>query len=263
MKKLLTKALGVVLSLAVAASCLAPATVHAAVEAPKKQTVYLTSKKGENTTAICVSGLTKDQKIKKSSVKSSKKSVAKLFYLERYAAQVDYSSEFYEDNYDNYDESFNYAEYYIYLKVKKAGTTTISYKVDNKKYTTVLTVKNYTNPLKEVKITGINSGKDIAKKLKNQNNANITLKKNVSDAILKLKANKNWKITNVSMNSLEKESDGYYYVVEQYSYYTDKKRSSVNLNVGDLKAKGAYRISVTMQNTKDGGTLNCYYYINY
>lgn len=141
MKKLLTKALGVVLSLAVAASCLAPATVLAAVEAPKKQTVYFTSKnKGESATAY------------------------------------------------------------------------------------------------------------------------LNLTKNVSDATLKLTANKNWKITSADVYFYEKNEYGYY---DQVHYNSRSKgRSSLKINLGDLSKKESYEVHIQMTNTKDGGTLDCHYYVN-
>lgn len=263
MKKLLTKALGVVLSLAVAVSFLAPTTALAAdnVQAPKNVTIYRTSKNGTSYDGFYVTGLTKSQKIKKSTVKSKNSKVVALDCIERHETNSGYLTEFFNGAKDN-GYSWEDYEYYIGLELKKAGTAKIEYKIDNKKYETKVTVKNYENPLKTIKITGINSGKNIASKLNKQNSAELKLKKSPKDAVINLTSNKNWKVTNVYFRTLTKGDYGYS-TTEQISYSSYNGRSTVKLNVGDLSKKGAYQITIISVNTKNGATMYNYFYVNY
>ncbi|MBQ8527073.1 MAG: hypothetical protein IJ429_01245 [Lachnospiraceae bacterium] len=263
MRKTIKKFLTIALAATVAVSAFTPVTAKAA-DVPSSMTIYRTSKSGTSNTSIYISNLKKSATIKKSSVKSSDKKVATINYLNKDTYNSTYNYKYYNGSKDNTYKN-SYANYYISLSLKKAGTSTISYKLDGKTYKTKVTVKNYTNPLKSVKISGISG--NLAGKLKKQNSAKAKLKKSPKNATVKLTANKNWKITGVSLSTVKKiKQDGgtSYSTQEQYSYYAyNGGKSSATLRVGNLSKKNAYQVNVNMVNTKTGGSLYCTYNINY
>lgn len=269
MNKIAKKIFGVALAAMMAVTTLSPMAVQAAdepqIEAPK--TVYLSSSKGTENAFIQVFNLKESQMVKKSSVKSSNSKVAKLNYLDtsisKYSGKTEYFQSGMEDS--SYNNSYN--SNYIGLELLKAGKSTISFKIGSKSYSTDITVKKYTNPLRSVQISGISSGKNIASKLKKRSDANLTLKKSAKNAVIKLKAKSGWKISNVSLARNKKvtygDSYSYYDRVDSYNYASSKGASSVSLRVGTLKGKQPYTVEVRMKNTKDGGSMDCYYFINH
>ena len=67
----------------------------------------------------------------------------------------------------------NTCSYSIGLKMKKAGSTNISFSVGGITYVTAVTVVKYVNPVKTIKIKGINKSKNIASKTKKKNYVNF------------------------------------------------------------------------------------------
>ena len=133
-------------------------TAFAAISVPKSQTVYLTSKNGTSSVSIPVNGLTKKQKITKSSVKSSNTSVMAPSSLDRNTNE--YTTQYINNKSKDYSSS--YVSSSIYFDAKKAGTSTITFKVGSKSYKSKVTVKKYVNPATTIIIPGVNSGKNIA-----------------------------------------------------------------------------------------------------
>lgn len=265
MNKIAKKLFGFVLAAAMTVTALSPAAVQAAETTPyveADQTIYRTRSTSTTTNSIYVGNLTKSQTIKKSSVKSSNTKVVKLRYLEKYVSDYSYKTQYYTEQSDHEYGHKSYG-YYIGVELLKAGTSKVSFKIGDESYSTKITVKNYTNAIDTMKITGISSGKNIASKLKKQNNASLTLNKNVKNAAVTVKAKSGWKVTNVYVNSLEKVSEYSYHTEEQYGYYAyGDGKSSVSLKVGTLQGKKPYTIRVVLKNTSNGGEMSCYYYIN-
>ena len=227
-------------------------TAFAAISIPKSQTVYLRSKSGTTSytgiVGIAVDGMTKKQKITKSSVKSSNTSVIAPTSMYRNASDSSYQS--FENS--GYDYSRSSAYSYIDLVAKKPGTATVSFKIGSKTYKTKVTVKNYVNPAATIKIPGVNSGKNIASKFKSQNYASGKQAKTVKSGKISVKAASGWKLTNISVYDNRTN--------QTISYWSSKGVSSVSLPVAfALKAKGRYDYTFTFKNTKNKAELQLSY----
>ena len=255
MKKIIQKAAALALTLAVLVTAV-PVSVMAAPYVPENQTVYRYGK-GVTSTSIYVGGLSKSQTIKKSSVKSSDPSVVKPGYLQKSSNSYNYQTEYFDNTAPTKTGSDNYS-YSIGLKLLKKGSSRISFMIGNKKYETAVNVKDYTNPIKTVKIAGLKNGKstNLASKLNSMNMTNLKLTKNKSDAVVEVSVKSGWKLTSIELYS-PKESA--YYSVRNYA----KGVNGAKLHVGTLKKNQPYQVKLEFKNTKDNGTITSYYYINY
>ena len=122
------------------------------------------------------------------------------------------------------------------------------------------TVKKYENPVKTLKIKGINSGKNLAGKFKNQYNASAAIKKNISNATVTVEAAKNWEITNVSFYTYRnKKSPSYIGSLTLNNYMEFKKK--VTLRPGSLNKSQKYSVVIGCINKKTGGSLACFFTI--
>ena len=252
MKQLVKKVFAAALALTVMFTMLAPVTAEAAVTYNKSQTLYRTSKSGTSYTGIQVSGLTKSQTIKKSSVKSDKTSVAKPWYLER--STYSYKTEYFSSNMTGND--YNSYSYYIGLELKKAGKAKISFKIGSKTYTSTVTVKNYTNPLSSVTVTGVNSGKNIASKLNSSNYCyNLKLTKTTKNAVVKVKPKSGWKVTSINVENSQTGD------TMSISNYGTKGVSNASLKVGTLTKNKRVTLRITCVD-KTGASVYMNYYIN-
>ena len=247
MKKFLKSFLAITTALVCAVTLLTPASFQAAVSVPKSQVVYLNSKTGSNYTSIYISGLKQSSKI--TSVKTDKKSVANPYAVSRSGYGYSWLSGDY--NYEDYSAN-------IMVDVFKKGTAKITYKVDGKKKTT--TVKAYENPVKSAKITGKASGKsktiDLTKKTKSQSYADVTNKTKITSPKITIKANTNWKITNVAWSGVD--ADGQNVRINK----SFNNVGSATLKFGTLLAKKYSNIEVSFYNTKTKGTMTVSYRIN-
>lgn len=234
-------------------------TAIPASAATSKEYFYLTSKTLSSPLEYTMYvELGSSQKVTASSVKSSDTSIASRYYLTY--SNNDFSTTDYEDSSNNYADSSRYA--WIGLKVKKAGTTTISYKIGSTTYKKKLVVKSYTNPVKSITLTNVNSSKTFASKTASSASAKATLKKTTANAKLKVTAKSGWKIQSVqvfynkySSSSNTSTSTSYY-----RSYSTPK--SSVSPTVGRLTKGRSYTLAVTFVNTTNGGTITTEYAIS-
>jgi hypothetical protein len=256
MKNVTKRLLTFVLAFVVAVTALVPVTTEAAISYDKTKVLYRNSTSSTSYSSLYIYGLTSSQTIKKASVKSSKAAVASPYYVERRTDT--YKTEYIEKGYTDY--SYNSYYYYIGLLCKKAGTATITFNLtdsknssNNKSYTTKVTIYDYENPVTTATITGINSGNNLKSKTAKQNYVNFTNKSDVKNAQFKVTTKGNWKISSVT----------YYKSGESHYYSCDSsKTTSKTISLGTLKKNAYSTIYVTFYNTKTGGYLTVYYYIN-
>jgi hypothetical protein len=255
MKNFKTKLLALVLVLATALGS-APLAVQAAVSAPSEATYYLTSKDDTSYGNIYISGLSKSSKVTK--IKSSKKSVATLNSYQKSTYSNSSTTKYLDSNEADYTSSYKEYSANIGFFLNKAGTSDITYTIGKKSYTTKITVKDYTNPLKTVEISGLKNGKSSNLKGLVDSSAYaspLSLKSEQKDAKIKLATEKNWKITYAELFDNETST-----ALEMYNYSTGL--SSVTLRPGTLNKGGNYSLYIYMYNEEDGGTLNITYSIN-
>ncbi len=235
LKRILSALLVVVLAAGIfVASPPADAEAASSLKYDKKVTVYLARKTGKSSKYSSDSIKVNTSKSVES-VKSSKKSVVGGLLVEPHGSYslIDFTG-------------------------KKAGTSTISFKVDSKTYKTKVTVKKYTNPIKTLKVTGVSSGKNIASKVKKTREANVSLKKTKKNAKLTIKTAKNWKITEVYVTDTTTTS-AKTKVNKTYKKGISKKKT---YKLKTLNKNHSYFISLTLKNKKNGGVQYIYYNIN-
>lgn len=104
--------------------------------------------------SIHIVGLEESDIIHKDSVISSKPSVASIQDI---IITHNTDTTFYYDNCP--ETSLKYISGCINLLVHKAGTSVVSFKINDTTYKTTVKVYKYTNPIKTLKITGIKNGK--------------------------------------------------------------------------------------------------------
>lgn len=268
MSKMMKKVLSLALALTVFVTIVPPATAEAAVSYPGEVTFYRSYKSNDywTSTSFRVDGLTKSTKIYPKSLKSSDATVMVPYYFEKYSSSDKYSYVEYSYDYDGklinekdpYKYESNSDSYYAYVGalVKEAGKATMSYKIGSKTYKTKVNALAYTNPLKTVKITGINSGKNIANKLNNQYTTNVTLNSTKKKATVQVAAKSGWVIRSVYAYDSKTGTD------YEISNYGEKGVGNTTLNVGTLTKKQYAYVRLYCVNTKNNAGMYCYYYIN-
>lgn len=236
-KKIIT----ILMTLIVMISTMIPAvTVEAAtISAPSKSVFYLDGVKNQTgCIAIKLGERMKSTNFSESSIKISNK---KIVTLDR---------AFPSGGMTGRDGTWYFGYYYISLKFKKTGTTTVSYKIGKKTYKTKVTVYPYTNPLKKVKMTKVNGNKNISDKLDKSRIASaIKLTKKVENCKLTLEANNGWKITSVYGSFALAGGAGF--------LSGGYKKSKVTVKLPTFDERTSLRIY--MINTKTGGELTCEY----
>ena len=212
-----------------------------AIEYEKSMTVYLSSTGSSDLRWDSLSIFGAGASAVKS-VKSSNTSVLEV--ASSTGSKVSYSE---VDYMDGGKESSRVSEYaYINFIPKKAGTSTISFKVGKKTYKTKVTVKKYTNPVASVTMEGVNKGKDFSSKSKKAAfgiTAKITTSKDLSK--LKVKAAKGWELTNIHYSVEES--------FESISVRCSSGCTSKTVYLGPVKkGKRAY-LSLNFRNTSTNG----------
>ena len=223
-------------ALATVLAALVATPAFAAVDYEKTVTRYLSSTDGDGYAYIYVYGLTKSQTIKKSSVKvSNNKVVADT--LGHYASVYKKLS---KNGYTGKSYSAG-----IELTLKKAGTSTVSFKIGSKTYETKVTALKYVNPVKSLTITGVKSGKNLASGFKTSAYANG--KAGNKKGKIAVTAASGWKVTSIyySNNKTNQSWD--------HSLYAAKGTLNIPAKIG----AGYVRVSLT--NTKTGGSLDVSY----
>ncbi|MCC8066190.1 MAG: hypothetical protein LIO94_03690 [Clostridiales bacterium] len=196
-----------------------------------------------------------DLSAKVKSPKSSNTSVASVYSL----SNGTYTSKNYE-----YDSSSSNRYATITLKLKKAGTTKVTYKVGSTSYTTKVTVKAYSNPVKKITLTNVNSSKNFASASKTSanvyDNDSLKLSKTTSNAKLNLTAASGWKISSIYVSDSKYADNVSTDNSFSRSYSSGKEVSSVkNLNIGKLTAGRNHYLYITFVNSKTNGTLEVSY----
>ncbi|MCC8045605.1 MAG: hypothetical protein LIP12_08930 [Clostridiales bacterium] len=222
---------------------------------PTSQVVYLTSTSTTSqTSSIYLSSIS----AKVTSPKSSKTSVASIYSLSN-------NTNVYKGYEYTYSDGTSRSAT-ISLRLKKAGSATISYKIGSTTYKTKVTVKAYTNPVKKITLTNVNSGKNFSSKTKSNayvyNNDSLSLSKTTSSAKLTLTAASGWKISSISVSDSIYTSDSSMSTSQYTSFYRSYSSgvSSVkDLNVGKLTKGRSHYLSVTFVNSSTGGTLTVSY----
>ena len=213
MKKFSKLMLGIVASMMVFVSV--PAMAKAAPSCPTTATTAFSSTTETSRYAgVYISNLTKKSKI--TDVKSSNKAVVEFRRVKYLHAS---SSTTYSDGSDGYGSNDYYA--FIELTAKKAGTATLTYKVDGTKYTTKVVVRPYKNCVESLKVTGINSGKNIASKYSKNSYAYFKNSKAYSRIKIEAKAK-----TGCTVNS-----------IYLYNYTTGQR---LDLSIGGKRSTTAY-----------------------
>ncbi len=208
------------------------ACASAAVKYPKKVICHMHSDFGMDGFDI---SCTDYQKI--SGIKSSNPSVAdiKNYSFGSSKTTIQYSGKKADKSKTTYGGTID-------LYLHGAGSTTISYKIGSTTYKTVVTVvkDRYVNPLKTLTITNVSKGRNIASLAKKTYEVKCKLSKAVTNAKIKVAANPGWKITGISVNSME-----------PYELNTEKKPvASATLIVPKLTKQST--LSITLKNTKTG-----------
>ncbi len=170
--------------------------------------------------------------------------------LEEYLDNGNWKTAFSNSNY----------EYVIKLKMKKTGTTNITYYIGSKKYTLSVKIGSYQNPVKTITLTGVKNGKNFASLTSKKGTGTgieLPLKANAKKAVLKVKPASGWKIRGVSI--VDTKSG------EQLSRVCRNNggslMSSVTLNWGTLKANRNYEVHVDFINTSTRVSLGWTYKI--
>lgn len=256
MKKIFKKLLTGALALSMIFSAASP--VSAAQSVPAKGysnlTLYMDPDGSYSLESFYISGLSSNQTIKATSLKSSKPGVASLYRF-RKTTTTEVEDEYYYDTKEKKNVKVTDAEYRITMKINKAGTTKFSYKVGSTTYATNIIVKKYVNPIKTLKVTGVNKGNNIAGKANTSDSINVSLGSNVKLGKINVTAKAGWKINSIYF--YDRNSS----VTRSFYSYSNPVSSAI-LYTGNLKKTGRYYFSVDLVNTSNGGTISTWYYIN-
>ena len=207
MKRYIKNFLSLALVFAVAIVLIPSQAFASGISYNKTQTLYMDSRSGASYGTLYINDLAEGQSVNKKHVKSSNTKVAAIYYVSK--GQNSWGSEsFYDEtSSDVNEENENYSSG-IGLKLKKAGKTTVSFKVDNKTYKSVINVKAYSNPFKSIKISGVKNGKNIASLFnKKSNGGEATLSKTTKNASINVSMKSGWKLTSISLYESNTGSD--------------------------------------------------------
>lgn len=258
MKKLFKKIITCAVAAAMLVSVAAPTSVNAA---PKNTpdhandlVVYMDPNEEYILQEFYIYGLSDGDVINAKSVKSSKPAVASKYSFTKTITTEDEES-YYYDTESGTNQKYEDINCKLTMKVKKAGTTKISYKINDQTYTNTLTVKKYVNPVKTATFTGINGGKSVAARTNKTNVVNLKLNSFVKNGRFTVTAKAGWKINSMML------IDANTFDVRAYMPIFSPVQVGV-FPVVNMKKTGMYAFMVQFVNTNNGGTIECTYYIN-
>lgn len=258
MKKLTKHLSAIAMAFAIVLTTIIPVTVEAKPSYEEKFTAYRYNSNISTPryTWFYVENLSKSDTIKKSSVKSSNTKSVKINYITKNYSG--YETDYISPSYKHDSSSHNYC---IGLSLFKPGKSTISFKIGNKGYKTVVNVAKYENPLATAKILG----KNYASKLKSENSYDgIKSKSTQKNQTFTFEANKNWKISSVEFYKYKKlNKNSYSTIYEQSWSYYDSPQNKAVCRVGTIEKGQFYEVGLTLTNTKTGGTMYTGFIINY
>lgn len=233
------KLIATFLTLALLLGCIpCSTTVQAAAKVPKTLTFYFTKIHYEN--GIRINGW---HNIPRASVKSSNNDILQIRSSTKTLGK---------------DGKFSW----ISFIAKKPGTSTISFKMDGKRYKTKIIIKKYVNPVKSVSITGIKNGNktELASLTDGSiSSPKIELKKTVKNPKLKITAANGWKLNSIFyFDAAYKDQSSKYYKkpVAKATVKIFNKIKALKKNTG------GYYIQLNFVNTKNKATVSLSYYID-
>lgn len=140
----------------------------------------------------------------------------------------------------------------IRIWVSALGAETISFKIDGIEYTTKVSYKKYTNPSKSVTVTNLARNGKVNLAIgwkKDIYFAGTALSKTTSNATMRIKAKKGWKVQSVRIYSM-------FGSLKFFSKKYSKPQSSVNVKVNKTFTKGdGYFLEIQYINSKNKGTI--------
>ena len=144
----------------------------------------------------------------------------------------------------------------IYLRVKKAGTTKVTYKIGGVTKTTTVHISKFTKPLTSLTITGAEGGANLANKINWNYSGNLELKNAISsNSVIKFKCKKGWKVTSVSFDcegGMRKSYSNSKKGIKSYKLGKLEEGKNYSLNISLSDKHGVYEsVYVRIQNVKD------------
>lgn len=242
MKKRIWKRYLIALTVCILCCLMLPNAASAAVKYEKTKAVYMNSRDavfaayGE----IVVTGQNAKEVVVKTSVKSNKPSVVSITGVTRKIQTVRKGNK-------------TVKEYIsvIGMNVFNPRSARVSFQIGNKKYSVNVRGLSYVNPVSEVTITGVKSGKsaNLARETANIFFADtLKVKSRPKNSVLKIKAASGWKVMSVECYKVK---------TKQRKRYSDRGSTSKIVQLGKLD--GQVQISITMKNSKNGGTQTLQY----
>ena len=224
------------------------ASAATAISYPKTQTIYMDSK---NTTysygGISINNIPSKTSISKANIKVvSGKNIIELNTLTN--STWSDRTEYFGNGLKPYTYSNHY--YNIGLRIKKAGTAKISFKVGSKTYYSTIKTLPYTNPIKSLTVTGFSGNLASKFKTNSYNAFGVQNKKSQTNAYIKCTAASGWKITNISFYNRKTS-------ISRSISCNATPVSSLSLLAGNLSAKQTGNVNIGLKNTKTGGTMYC------
>ena len=236
--KNIKKMLAVILTALIVVSVL-PTVSNAASKINYKTTSYAYYNPGlkSNIATVEVTGLTSKQKITKGSVTSSNTAVGKI---RSYTRRVYKSSTSKVDSKSKSSSSERYS-YTIKVRLYSVGSTVISYTIDGKEYHTTLLVEEFVNPVKSIKITGVNSSKNFTKSFDFSKGYGVAEFSSPSQkSKLTVTANTGWRVVSLDYENL---TTGY----EYSKYNSSKKKVLKSISLGKLSSSCEYNINAVLE----------------
>ena len=147
--------------------------------------------------------------------------------------------------------------YTAFISASKPGKATLSYVVNGKTYKMNLIIKAHVNPVKEVTLTGVNSGNSFASLTKNYATPQKNLKLNATTKSVQLRVTPSagWKVTKMEISNLNtgevrtrSNSNGW--------------SSMVALSCGTLRVSNDYEVRVSLWNPSVGFTSGFSYFVH-
>ena len=156
------------------------------------------------------------------------------------------------------DYNNHYYNYIIQLRMKKTGTTTISYSIGAKTYKLKVKILPYENPVKVISLSGVKNGKNFASLTKAHGAGYgiiLPLNADKKNAVLKVTPAAGWKIRSAAIVD--------YKTGNQLSVSNPRGlMNTANLNYGTLRANRNYDIIVNFCNPTTGVERGYTYHVH-
>ena len=220
-------------------------------------TLYLTSKDesdffGAAYDTIEVEGLKGASKV--TDVKSSNSKVVEVSSWKK-VSTVEHMEGMFEDDDTVYVTRSH--TLVIELFACKAGTATISFKIDGKTYKKKYEVRGYANPIRSLVLTGV-SDKNLKGKFSKHDWADLKLKKKAGAGYLKLSAAPGWWVRSATLEADSWEEEWKHTFRSEDIFIGSK---SMKKRIPAMKKNGAYILTMDFYNLKTGGEQSIRLYI--